>query len=353
MKHITIQTPKGKRKIGPGEPTFIIAEMSGNHNHSFARAKKIIDASIRAGADAIKLQTYTADTLTMDSNNKYFQVKTGNSWNGETLYSLYKQAYTPWEWQKKLKEYAEKKGVMVFSTPFDNTAVDFLETLDVQLYKVSSFEIIDIPLLERIGKTKKPVIISRGAATASEITRALKTLRAAGSKDIAVLHCVSSYPADPKEMNLATVPDIARKFDVVSGLSDHTLGVSVSVAAVALGASIIEKHVTLRRSDGGPDGSFSLEPEELTDLVTSVREVEQAIGKPTYTITKEEKVISIFKKSIFVVKDIQKGDTFTAENIRVIRPGYGLEPKYYKSMIGKKARKAIKAGTPLTRALVI
>ncbi len=352
MKHIIIKTPKGKRKIGPGQPVFIVAEMSGNHNQSFTRAKKIIDAAAQAGVDAVKLQTYTADTLTIDSDKKYFQVRTKNSWSGETLYSLYQKAYTPWAWQPKLKKYAEKKGLFLFSTPFDETAVDWLEKMNMQLYKVSSFEIIDIPLLERIGKTKKPVIISRGAATAPEIQLAIKTLKASGAPHIAVLHCVSSYPAIPEEMNLATIPDIAKRFNVVSGLSDHTLGITIPIAATALGASIIEKHVTLKRSDGGPDAAFSLEPSELKEMVRSIRDAQKAVGKSTYSATKEESALAVFKKSIFVVQDIAKGEKFTPRNIRVIRPGHGLAPRYYGQIIGGKASKNIEPGTPFSWNLI-
>lgn len=352
MKNIIIKTPKGKRTIGPGNPVFIIAEISGNHNQSYEKAKKIIDAAINAGVDAIKLQTYTQDTLTIDCDNKYFQIKVNDAWKGQTLYSLYKKAHTPWEWQPKLKKYAEKKGVLTFSTPFDNTAVDFLEKMDVELYKVASFEIVDIPLLKKIGKTKKPVILSRGMASKDEIKLAVKTLKESGCSQVAVLHCVSSYPAIPEQMNLATIPDIAKKFKVVSGLSDHTLGITIPIASVSLGASIIEKHFTLSRSEGGPDAGFSLEPDELKQLVQSVREVEKAIGKPSYIIEKKEAENIIFRKSLFVVENIKSGEKFTEKNIRSIRPGYGISPKYYTKIIGKEAKKNIKRGTPLSRPLI-
>jgi len=352
MNYIEIKTPKGKRKIGPGQPVFIIAEMSGNHNQSFARAKKIIDKAVEAGVDAIKLQTYTADTLTINSNSKYFQVKVNDDWAGQTLYSLYKKAYTPWHWQPKLKKYAEKKGVLVFSSPFDVTAVDFLEKMNVQIYKVASFEIGDIPLLKRIGRTKKPVIISRGLASVEEIKLAIKVLKENGTKQIAVLHCVSSYPASSEQMNLATISDIAKKFKVVSGLSDHSLGVVVPIASVALGANIIEKHFTLKRSEGGPDASFSLEPEELKQMVSAIRDVQKAVGKPTYKISKKESENIIFKKSIFVVEDVKKEEKFTDKNIRIIRPGNGISPKYYNSIIGKVSNKNIRRGTPFNNKLI-
>jgi len=348
MKYITIRTPKAVRKIGPHEPVFIIAELSGNHNQSYAKAEKLIDAAAKAGVDAIKLQTYTADTLTIDSDKKYFCITSGK-WKGQTLYQLYQKAYTPWEWQPRLKKYAEKKGLVLFSTPFDVSAVDFLEKMRVSLYKVSSFEIGDIPLLKRIGTTKKPVIISRGMASVSEITLAVKALKASGAPQVAVLHCISSYPAEPEEMNLATIPDITKKFNVISGLSDHTIGTSSAIAGVALGASIIEKHITLKRSDGGPDAAFSLEPQEYTELVAAIRDTEKAIGLPSYQIGKKESQNFAFRKSIFVIKDIPKGSLFTKENIKIIRPGQGLPPKYWERILGKQSKRSINRGTPLNR----
>lgn len=352
MQNITIQTAKGERKIGPGQPVFIIAEMSGNHNQDINRAYKIIDAAAEAGVDAVKLQTYTADTMTIDCDNDYFQVKVNDAWKGQTLYSLYKKAYTPWEWQSKLKKYGESKGLVVFSTPFDNTAVDFLEKMEVVLYKVASFEAVDIPLLKKIGQTKKPVLMSRGMASQEEIELAIKTLKENGAPQVAVLHCVSSYPAVPEQMNLATIPDIAKKYDVISGLSDHTIGATASIAGVALGASIIEKHFTLRRSDGGPDAGFSLEPEELKQLVNSIRETEKAIGNPAYSIGKKESENQVFRRSLIAVKDIKKGEKFTSENVRSIRPGHGLAPKFYDEIIGKNAAVDIERGVPLSWKLV-
>lgn len=342
-KTITIK----KRKIGDGQPVFIVAEVSGNHNQNYERAIKIIDAACEAGVDAIKLQTYTADTLTIDSDKKWFQVGKGNIWAGQTLYDLYKTAYTPWDWQPKLKKYAEKKGVMLFSTPFDKTAVDFLEKMEVPCYKIASFEIGDIELLKKIGQTKKPVIMSHGMASLADIKLAIKTLKQNGTKDMALLHCVSAYPSKSQFMNLSTIPDLARKFKLVAGLSDHTLGITAAVTSVALGAKIIEKHVTLRRVDGGPDAEFSLEPNELKELVKSVREAEAAIGKPSYGVTKIESFSAVFKRSLFVVKDIKKGENFTQENIHSIRPGYGLEPKYLDKIIGKVSKSNIERGVPL------
>ena len=323
--------------------------MSGNHNQDLNTAKKIINESAKAGVDAIKLQTYTADTMTIDSDNKYFQVNVNKKWKGKTLYKLYKWAYTPWEWHKDLKEYAESKGLIFFSTPFDETAVDFLEGLNVQLYKVASFEINHIPLLKKIANTNKPVIISRGVSSESDIDLAVKKLKENGCPAVAVLHCVSSYPAAPEQMHLKTIADISKRFGVISGLSDHTLGTEIAIAAVSLGAKIIEKHVTLSRGDGGPDAAFSLEPKEIKKLVSSIRTVEKALGKVNYKISKKEAENIIFKRSVFVVKDIKKDEKFNKDNIRVIRPGYGLHPKFYEKVIGKKARRYLKIGEPLKK----
>ena len=352
IKPIKTKTPKGIRLIGPGQPAFIIAEMSGNHDQSFSKAKKIIDAAVGAGADAVKLQTYTPDTITIDCDKKYFQVKVNKAWQGQTLYNLYKKAYTPWNWQAKLKKYGETKGILVFSTPFDNTAVDFLKKINVELYKVASFEVVDIPLLEKIGRTKKPVIMSRGMATLQEIKLAIKTLKKYGCPQVAILHCVSSYPARQEEMNLAVIPDIAKRLKIIAGLSDHSLGITVSLTAAALGASIIEKHLTIKRSDGGPDAAFSLEPQEFKRLVAAVREAESAIGRPTYKIGKQEAKSIIFRKSLFAVENIKKGEKFTLVNVRSIRPGHGLAPKYYRKVIGSIAEKDIERGTPLSFNLI-
>lgn len=353
MHKLIIQTPIGKRLVGPGHPVFIVAEMSGNHNHSYQKALKIIDAAAAAGVDAVKLQTYTPETLTLKSNKKWFRIGGQGSWSGQTLYELYGQAYTPWSWQPKLKVYAEKKGLIFFSTPFDNSAVDFLEKMKVPAYKVASFEIGDLELLRRIGRTRKPVIVSRGMATIPEIKLALKTLQSAGTRQAALLHCVSAYPAQAKEMNLATIPDLAKRFGAVPGLSDHTLGITAAVAAVMLGARIIEKHLTLRRSAGGPDAHFSLEPDEFRALVKAVREAEQAVGRPNFKLTAGESKNIVFRRSLFVVKDIKKGGIFTKDNVRSIRPGYGLAPQYLVKVLGQRAGKNITSGTPLRWNLIV
>ncbi|MBU1131468.1 pseudaminic acid synthase [Patescibacteria group bacterium] len=352
MNNIIIQTPKGKREIGQGQPVFIVAEMSANHNQSYEKALKIIEAAAEAGVDAVKLQTYTADTITINSAKDYFQIKGNSQWSGQTLHQLYQKAYTPWDWQPKLKEYAESKGLFVFSSPFDNTAVDFLEKMDIGLYKVASFEVVDIPLLKRIGQTKKPVIMSRGMASIEEIELAIKILKENGCPQIALLHCVSSYPAKPAEMNLKTIPDMSEKFEVIVGLSDHSLSNDVSLVAVALGASIIEKHFILSRSEGGPDSAFSVEPDELKNLVRSIREMEKALGQPSYGAGINESENVIFRKSLFAVQDIRAGEKLTEKNIRSIRPGYGLMPKYYDEVMGKAAAVDIERGTPLSWDLI-
>ena len=351
MECISIKTPKGIRKIGPGHPCFIVAEMSGNHNGSFMCAKKIIDAAAKAGVDAIKLQTYTADTLTIDSDKKYFKIKSG-PWAGKTLYQLYSQAHTPWQWQPKLKKYAEKKGLIFFSTPFDETAVSFLEKMNVSLYKIAGYEMADIPLLKKIATTKKPIILSAAMASKKEIALSVRTLRKHGTKELAVLHCVNAYPAIPLDMNIKTIPEIIKHFKVVSGLSDHSLSNIAAIGSVALGGSIIEKHITLSRVDVGPDVAFSLEPDEFKSLVESVRTLEASLGEAGYGIGVNELPSAIFKRSVFAVQDIHKGERFTKENIRVIRPGNGLVPKYYDNIIGKKASKNIERGTPLAKKLI-
>ncbi len=340
------------KKIGEGQPCFIVAEMSANHNQDIGKAFKIIDAAAEAGVDAIKLQTYTPDTMTIDSDKTWFRIATGKKWGGQTLYQLYQTAYTPWEWQIKLKRYGEKKGLIVFSTPFDISAVDFLEKINVPIYKIASFEDQDIQLLKKIAKTVKPVIFSRGLATTSEINFTLKTLRRYGTKDIIVLHCVSSYPATLEQMNISTIPDIAKKFKVLSGLSDHSLGIMASVAAVAMGAVVIEKHFTLSRKDGGPDADFSLEPQEMQLLVKTIRDIELAIGKPHYILDKKEKENLVYKRSLFATENINKGDKFTHHNFRSIRPGYGLSPKHFYQVLGKTASRNITRGTPLTWKMI-
>ena len=339
----------GKRAIAPGKPVFVVAEISGNHNHDIGRAKAIIDAAAEAGADGVKLQTYTADTMTLQSDRPEFVV----AWQGKqrTLYDLYAEAYTPWEWHKELFDHAKKRGLICFSTPFDATAVAFLEKLKNPIYKVASFEVVDIPLLEAIGRTKKPVIMSRGMASVAEITLAVQTLRTSGAKDIIILQCTSAYPADPQDANLLTIPDIRKRFKVLAGLSDHTLSNDIAVASVALGAVVIEKHLTLKRSDGGPDSAFSMEPAEFVELVRSVRTVEAALGAPSYTSKGKGENI-LYRRSLFAAADIKKGDAFTKENVRSIRPGNGLAPKFYHTVLGKHARKDIERGTPLSWKIV-
>lgn len=324
---------------------FIVAELSGNHNGDIKRAMHLIDAAAEVGADAVKLQTYTPDTITMDSDTEPFLI----TWKGKrrTLYDLYGEAHTPWKWHKQLFAHAKKRGLVCFSTPFDTTAVDFLETLGNPIYKVASFEVVDIPLLEAIGKTKKPVIMSRGIATPEELSLAITTLKKFGTKDLTVLQCISAYPAEPQEMHLANIPDIKKRYKVATGLSDHTLSHDVVIAAVALGARIIEKHLTLRRADGGPDAAFSLEPREFKDMVVSVRTVEHAIGTPSYTRSASERGMVTFRKSLFVVRDIKKGERFTKGNVRSIRPGNGLMPKHYRDILGKRATMNTKRATPL------
>lgn len=326
---------------------FIIAELSDNHNQDLNLAKETIHAIKASGADAVKLQTYTPDTITIDCDNEYFQIKQGTLWDGQTLYNLYKQAYTPWEWHYELKEVAEKLGLIFFSTPFNKTAVDFLEELNVPMYKVASFEITDIPLIEYIASKEKPIIISTGIATLEDIELALETCRNNGCNDITLLKCTSAYPAPLDEVNLLTIADMKKRFGVKVGLSDHTLGITVPIAAVALGAEMIEKHFILDRKLGGPDAAFSLEPKEFAEMVKVVREVEVALGKVSYELTPKILKNKVFARSLFAVKDILEGDVFTEDNIRSIRPGYGVHPKYYKMLLGKKSKRAIKRGEPL------
>lgn len=334
--------------ISEKQSIFIIAEMSANHLQKFDNAVKIIKAAKEAGADAIKLQTYTPDTITIDCNNEYFQIKQGTLWDGQLLYELYKKAYTPWEWQPKLKEIAESEGLICFSSVFDKTAVDFLEGINVPAYKIASFEITDIPLIEYVASKGKPIIMSTGIATLSDIEEAVNACKRMGNEQIALLKCVSTYPTPLEDVNLRTIPNLADTFKTVVGLSDHTLGISVAIASVALGACIIEKHLTLDRKLGGPDAAFSLEPAEFKAMVKSVREVEKALGEVSYDLTEKIKKSREFSRSLFVVKDIKAGEIFTEENIRSIRPGYGLPPKYLKAILGKRASQDIKKGIPLS-----
>ena len=339
------------RRIGHEYPAYIVAEMSANHNQSFENAVNIVKEAKKAGADAIKLQTYKPDTMTIESNNNYFRIK-GTPWDGSTLYELYSRAYTPWEWHPKLKEIAESLDLDFFSTPFDITALDFLNNLDVPVFKIASFENIDIPFIQTIASVGKPIIISTGMATLDEIDEIIKTLHSAGNNQIALLKCTSAYPAPIDECNLKTIPDLRNKYKIPIGLSDHTLGFAISIIAVSLGACIIEKHFTLSRSIPSPDSTFSLEPVEFKEMVKAVRETEKAIGKVVYGISENEKQNLIFRRSLFVVKDINAGERITHENVRSIRPGYGLAPRNMDKIISMRAKKNIKRGTPLSWELV-
>ena len=338
--------------IADNLPVFIIAEISANHNGNFDNAVKLIKEAAKAGVDAIKLQTYTADTITIDCDNEYFQIKQGTIWDGRNLHDLYKEAYTPWEWQPKLKKIAEEEGLICFSSPFDKTAVDFLEEMDVPAYKVASFEINDIPLIEYMASKGKPMIMATGIATLSEIEEAIDACRRMGNSQIALLKCTSAYPAAFEDINLKTIPDLAERFNVVSGLSDHTLGICVPIAAVALGAKIVEKHFTLCRADGGPDAAFSLEPDELKMMVKSIREVEKALGTVTYNLTDKMKSSRTFSRSLFAVENIKKGERFTQNNVKSIRPGYGMHTRYFNEVIGKTAKVDINKGTPMEWKLI-
>ena len=340
------------RSIGGSNPAFIIAELSANHLQDFDIAVDTIKAMKESGADAVKLQTYTPDTITIDSDNEYFQIGQGTLWDGKTLYQLYQEAYTPWEWQPKLKKIAEELGLICFSSPFDRTSVDFLEEMNVPAYKVASFEITDIPLIEYIASKGKPVIISTGIATLADIEEAVNACKRMGNNQIALLKCTSAYPAPLEESNLRTIPNLADTFNTVVGLSDHTLGISASIASVALGAKIIEKHFILDRKMGGPDAAFSMESDEFRSMVEAVREVEKALGTVNYDLSEKTRKSREFSRSLFVVKDIKAGESFTEENVRSIRPGFGLHPRYYGQIIGMKARTNIRKGMPITWNLI-
>lgn len=336
--------------IGAAYKPFIIAEMSGNHNQSLERALAIVDAAADAGAHAIKLQTYTADTMTMRGA---FTITDQNSlWNGRELYDLYKEAYTPWEWHKPIFDRAKERGIIAFSSPFDETAVDFLEELDVPLYKIASFENTDWPLLKKIAATGKPIIMSTGVSNLSDIDESVRLLRAEGCNNLVLLKCTSTYPASPENTNLVTIPHLQQLFGCIVGLSDHTMGIGASIAAVALGARVIEKHFTLRRADGGVDSAFSLEPDELRSLVVESERAFLALGKVQYGVQKTEKNSTLFKRSIYIAKDMQEGEVITKDHLKVIRPALGLPPKQYDAVIGKKVRQAVTAGTPLTQDLL-
>lgn len=342
-----LQFKIGNRLVGEGCSTYMIAEMSANHAGSLERAKEIIHAAKESGADCIKIQTYTPDTLTIDCSNQYFQVKNG-TWEGENLYSLYGKAYTPWEWQGALKEEADRVGIDFLSTPFDRTSVDFLEELGLQFYKIASFEMVDLPLLEYVASKGKPIIMSTGMGTLEEIREAVEAVYSTGNRQLALLKCSSVYPADPAEMHLRTIQDMKRRFGIPVGLSDHSLGHMSAVTAVALGASIIEKHFCISREIDNPDASFSMTPEEYRAMVDEVRAVERAIDEPFYGVSPKEESSMVFRRSVFCVKDIAKGEVLTRENTRIIRPGYGLKPKYYKDILGLPSAVELKRGTPLS-----
>lgn len=338
--------------INENSPAFIIAEVSGNHLLSFNNAVKIIREAKKAGADAVKIQTYTPDTITLDCNNKYFRINQGTIWDGTTLHKLYEKAYTPWEWQPKLKEIAEEVELVFFSSPFDNTAVDFLEEMDVPAYKIASFEITDIPLIKYVASKGKPIIISTGIATLADIEEALNACKRSGNNQVALLKCTSAYPSPLEDINLKVIPNMIDTFGTIVGLSDHTLGHTVALGAVALGAKIIEKHMTLNRADGGPDAEFSMEPDEFREMVTGIRELEKALGQVTYELTDKQKKSREHSRSLFIVKDIKKGEIFAKENIKSIRPGFGLATKYINDIVGKKARYDVERGTPVDWSLI-
>jgi len=335
------------RTIGDGNPAYIIAEMSANHAGSMERALELIHVAKEAGADCVKIQTYTPDTMTIDCHNAYFQIKKG-TWEGDNLYSLYQKAYTPWEWQEQLRDEAAKVGIDFLSTPFDNTSVDFLEKLGVHFYKVASFELVDIPLLEYIASKNKPIIMSTAMGTLEEIYEAVEAIYSTGNRQLALMKCSSAYPAKSEEMNLSTIRDLKARFGIPVGLSDHSLGAFSAATAVSLGANIIEKHFCISRAIQNPDSSFSMEPAEFHDMVNQVREVEKALGEVSYGITPQEETNAGFRRSLFVVADIAAGERLTPENIRSIRPAYGLKPKYYKKVLGKVAKCDLKRGTPLS-----
>jgi len=339
----------GNKKIGPQNSPFIVAEMSGNHNQSLERALEIVEAAAACGVDALKLQTYTADTMTLNINYGEFVIKDqDNLWKGKSLYKLYQEAYTPWEWHKPIFDKCKELGIIPFSTPFDETAVDFLEDLNVPIYKIASFENTDIPLIKKVASTGKPMIISTGMANIQELAEAVQAAKDGGCKDLILLKCTSTYPASPENTNILTIPHMKELFNCQVGLSDHTMGIGVAVASVALGATIIEKHFTLSRADGGVDSAFSMEPQEMKNLVEETNRAWQALGSIKYGPTEKERQSLKGRRSIYVVKDIKAGEKFTKKNIKVIRPGYGLEPKYFEKIMGLTAKQDLKAGTPLS-----
>jgi pseudaminic acid synthase len=341
------------REVGLGRPVYIIAEISANHNQSYDQAVRIIHAAKQSGADAVKLQTYTADTITIASSRKEFRIGGGTLWDGRNLHDLYGEAWTPWEWQPGLKKVAEDLGMDLFSSAFDSSAVDFLENMGVPAHKVASFELVDLPLIRRMARTGKPLIMSTGMASVEEIEEALQSARQEGATQIALLKCTSAYPAPAEEMNLRTIPEMARRFGVPVGLSDHTMGIAAPVAAVALGACIIEKHLTLSRATPGPDSAFSLEPHEFKAMVEAVRATEQALGESHFGVSEKEEASKVFRRSLFVVEDVKRGEMFTEANVRSIRPGHGLHTRHLGEVLGKRAMRDIDRGTPLSWDLVV
>ena len=337
------------RPVGAGHPTYIIAEMSANHAGSIERAKEIIRAAKDSGADCVKIQTYTPDTLTIDCHNSYFQIESG-TWEGENLYSLYGRAYTPWEWHQALKEEAERVGIDFLSTPFDKTSVDFLEDLGMNFYKIASFEMVDLPLLRYVASKGKPMIMSTGLGTLEEIREAVEAIHETGNHQLAILKCSSAYPANPADMHLSTIADMMKRFDMPVGLSDHSLGSLSATTAVAMGASVIEKHFCISREIENPDASFSMTPQEFRQMVEDIRKVEAALGVPQYGPSRQEESSVVFRRSVFAVKDIKAGEPLTEENIRIIRPGYGMKPKYFEDVLGMRAACDLERGTPLSFA---
>ncbi len=342
----------GKHIISENSPAFIVAEMSANHNMDFDRAVEIMQAAKDAGADAIKIQTYTADSITLDCDAPYFQITQGTLWDGTTLHKLYQTAYTPWEWQPKLKQIAEEMGLEFFSSPFDFTSVDFLEEMNVPAYKIASFELTDIPLIRKVARLGKPVILATGIAHMADIELAMNTCKEEGNENVILLKCTSAYPAPYEDVNLRTIPSMAETFDCIAGLSDHTMGAAVPGAAVALGARMIEKHLTLKRADGGADSAFSMEPWEFKEMVDNIRKIELALGKVTYDLSPKAAREREHSRSLFIAKDMKAGEAFTSENLRSVRPGYGLHTKYYEELLGKTIAKDAKLGTPMSWDLV-
>lgn len=342
----------GNRRIGEDSPTFIIAEMSANHLMDFDRAVAIMKAAKEAGADAIKIQTYTPDTITLNSDDPCFQITQGTIWDGTTLYKLYQEAYTPWEWQPKLKELAEEMGLIFFSSPFDLTSIDLLEEMEVPVYKVASFEITDIPFIRKIARTGKPVIMSTGIAYLADIELALRTCREEGNENVILLKCTSAYPSPYEDIHLKTIPSMKEVFDCIVGLSDHTMGNAVAGAGVALGAKVVEKHLTLRRADGGPDAAFSMEPEEFKEMVDNIRLIEKAVGRVTYDLTAKQKASREHSRSLFIAEDMKAGEVFTPQNLRSVRPSCGLHTMYYEELLGKRIKRDARLGTPMSWDLV-